>query len=101
MKTLLQRLYDLDYFGEVARVIGYDGIKAEELEAKIAPLVERFDRGKVQEALIQLTTARNQAPASTVKFLEEVRPLLWQLLGPAPEHPEYAHFRLGEPFKPT
>jgi hypothetical protein len=50
----------------------------------------RFDKVKVESAIYHLCTFEGQMrcnppPLARVMFREEVRPLMWQLLGPAPE----------------
>jgi hypothetical protein len=85
------RLYKETDLFETARVVGYAGVPRSCLEAAIAPLVERFGRPRVESALRLLTTFRLRS-APVVQLRKRVRPMCWQLLGPAPEHPEFRTF---------
>src|SRR5262245_57898942 len=98
-ESLAMRLYRDEVLWEVARLVGHGGIPAGEVEQRIAPLVERFGRSRVEAVLWKLTTY--QAPEETAVALRSyVRPLCWQLLGPPPEHPERKHYDEAGPWVP-
>lgn len=85
-KPLWYRLYYEECYAAVARLVGYAGFPSADLDAKIAPLVERFGKPAVEEALRRLTTHSPYREQPVVKLREDVRKLCWQLLGPPPEH---------------
>lgn len=99
-KPLWLRLYHEVELYETARVVGYDGFAVAEREAKIATLVERFGRGRVESALFTLTNWMPHRPEPTVKLREHVIKLCWQLLGPPPGHPEWNAYHSDQPFVP-
>lgn len=86
-KPLWQRLYYEGCFTEVARLVGYAGFPTAELEGRTGPLVERFGKAAVEDALRCLTTHSPYREQPVVRLREDVRKLCWQILGPPPEHP--------------
>ncbi len=76
----------------MARAIGYQGVQYRDLWPIIEELSKEFPKVKVESAIYHLTTFEGQMrcnppPLAQVMFREEVRPLMWQLLGPEPGHP--------------
>jgi hypothetical protein len=87
---ILDRIYWWPEYTAVARAIGYRGVLYRDLWPIIEELAKQFDKVKVESAIYYLCTFEGQMrcnppPLARVMFREEVRPLMWQLLGPAPE----------------
>jgi hypothetical protein len=90
-----QRLYEEREWYELARAIGYEGCTYRQLNEKIEELGKHFDKRKLESAAYHLVTFEGQMtvkpkPLVKVEFRSEIRKLCWQLLGPPPEHPDYA-----------
>lgn len=101
-RPLSHRLYFDPVYTEVARIIGYAGCVYRDLEDKLQPLYERFDKQRVQSATYYLVTFEGQMtcnppPLAPVQLRAEARALCRQLLGLPPEHPWYARFKSGKP----
>jgi hypothetical protein len=90
-QPIWMRLYTDPALYKTARVVGYGGVPRSRLEAAIAPLVAQFGSQRVESALRLLTTFRLRS-APMVQLRKRVRPLCFQLLGPAPEDPEFRTF---------
>jgi hypothetical protein len=100
---LVQKIYFCPESTAVARAIGYRGVQYRDLWPIIEELSKQFPKVKVESAIDFLTTYEGQMrcnlpPLAQVMFREEVRPLMWQLLGPPPGHPLREEMdRLKEP----
>ncbi len=88
-------LWDLLFFEpafyEAARIIGYAGIEPFAFwdKAKELGLIEQLGKAQLQQAVEKLTlwNKREQSPPR-YEFTREARKWMFQLLGPAPEHPD-------------
>lgn len=89
-RPLWHRLYFDPVYTAVARVIGYEGFYYREMEEKLQPLYDRFDKVRVESAVYYLATYEGQMtvnpkPLVPVSLRPNVRKLCFQLLGPPPE----------------
>jgi hypothetical protein len=105
-QPLWHRIYYDDCYTEVVRAIGYEGCTYREMLARLEPLEKQFGKQRVHAATVHLFFYEGQftcnpKPLAHVRLREEIRTLVWQLLGPPPEHPEYAHYHQPEPFVPS
>ena len=87
---LVLRLYFEPQLYELARLVNYGGIRDRDLEPGIKELSGRYGGDRVAQALFELTTKDEKSGVITLR--PHVRKLCWQLLGPPPEHPEYARY---------
>lgn len=105
-RPLWQRIYFDPVYTAVAREIGYQGCLYRDLVQKIEALSQRFDKMKVESAIYHLVTFEGQMtcnpkPLAQVAFREDVRKLMWQLLGPPPEkQAEFYRHPDGTPWVP-
>jgi hypothetical protein len=102
-RPLVENIYFLPEYIAVARAIGYRGVVYRDLWPIIEDLGKQFGKTKVESAIYHLTTFEGQMtcnppPLAMVRFRENVRPLMWQLLGPAPEQKDaFRHALADEP----
>jgi hypothetical protein len=87
---LWHKIYSNPLYTELARLIGYNGLSAEEAHQKARPLGEKYGIPAVQEAADQLF--RFDAEKNLLMLTDEARKCCFQLLGPPPEHPRFAEF---------
>ncbi|MFO0967860.1 MAG: hypothetical protein U0793_20040 [Gemmataceae bacterium] len=90
-RPLWHKVYFEPVYTAVAREIGYRGCLYRELLQKIEALGQQFDKDKIEAAVYRLATFEGQMtanpnPEAEVKFREEARKIMWQLLGPPPEY---------------
>jgi len=97
------RLYSEAYLYETVRVIRYDGIKFQEIQARLKPLVSQFGQARIDNALftLTLTTFDLLKPPESVTLKPYVAKISWQLLGPLEGHPEFNRIRSNQPWVPT
>ncbi len=88
------RLYFEEPLYELVRVVGYGGIRSDELDEKLKELIARHGGDVVASAFHELTQ-ESPAAADVTVLKPHVRKLAWQLLGPPPEHPEYGRYWEG------
>jgi hypothetical protein len=93
---LAERIYFDPLYTELVRIVGWKGFQYREMEEKMAPLYERFDKGKVQAAVYHLATYEgdnrtNVKPLEQVMLRDHVRPLCRGLLGFLPEEQHLLH----------
>ena len=84
------RLYFEPQLYELARLVNYGGVRERDLEPGIKELSGRYGQDRVAQALFELTVKDEKSGVVTLR--PHVRKLCWQLLGPPPEHPEYARY---------
>lgn len=104
-QPLWYKMYFLAEWTDIVRLVGYDGMTYRDFSAGLQKLVEKYGR-KAEAASWHLVVfegqnATNVAPLAKVTLRLHVRKLAWQLLGPPPEHPEYARSKSPEPWVPT
>ena len=90
-------------YTEVVRAVGYASCPCRELGGKLVSLYERFGKERVDSAVYDLVLCdgvrtRDPKPLAEVRLSPEARKASWQILGPPPEHPEYAHFHSPDPW---
>jgi hypothetical protein len=104
-RPLVEKIYFLPEYTAVARAIGYRGVVYRDLWPIIEDLGKQFGKTKVESAIYYLTTFEGQMtcnppPLAIVRFRENVRPMMWQLLGPAPEQQDaFQHDTDAEPME--
>jgi hypothetical protein len=90
---LWQRLYQGEVSYETARIIGYDGVAPFDFWDAAKPLAEKHGKGRVESAVFRLTRYdRREASPPRYELTNSARTCCFQLLGPAPEHPEFARY---------
>lgn len=87
---LVEKIYSWPEYMAVARPTGYKEVLYRDLGPIIEDLGKQFGKVKVESAIYYLTIFEEQMrcnppPLASVKFRAEVRPLMWQVLGPSPE----------------
>ncbi len=92
------RLYQEPSLYETVRAIRHEGVKFEEIEAKLNPLVSNFGQGRIDKALFELTNFDRLKPPPVVALPAYVAKISWQLLGPPEGHPEFNLYRSSEPW---
>jgi hypothetical protein len=94
--SLALRLYFQRHLGEAARIIGYAGCDP----AAFWGAAKQLDipRQKLQDAVYELTRAdKREGSPPRDELRADVRKLCFQLLGPAPEHPDHDEIRYAPP----
>src|SRR5438874_12911973 len=99
-QPLILRLYHQPLLYGLARLVGYSGITLDEIREKVRPLGEQFGKQTVQAASDELLDVDTTVDPPMCRLKPSVRPLCQQLLGPAPENPEYEDFKNNRPWVP-
>jgi hypothetical protein len=100
------KIYFLPHFTEVARIIGYAGLTYRSLMKKVEPLREKFGGEAINTAINQLASFEGKYtsevnPLAHVCLREQVRHLVFMLLGPPPEkEAEFYRHADGTPWYP-
>jgi hypothetical protein len=100
-KPLHERMYGEPLYAELVRLLGYAGCTYRDLLRQLEPLYQRYDKRKVDAAVVHLFTydkqfSVNPPPLADVKLRSEARKLAWGLLGPPPEHEWHAAYKNGD-----
>lgn len=82
---------------EVARVVGYAGFPASDLDRRKQPRVEEIGHEKVKRAFIHLTKYSSVTPKKDIELRPEVRKVCWQLLASRLVHPWFDLWKKPEP----
>jgi hypothetical protein len=89
-QPLCVRLYFEAHLTELVRSIGYQSFPVPEAKARLAPLVERYGKDKVNAAIQEvLEIDRSQEPPRA-RLNDSARKAAWQLLGPEGASPAAA-----------
>lgn len=78
---LATRLHLQRYMEAMVRAIGYDVVPREEARARLQPLVERYGRATIEQAVEELLERGPESAPGTVRLRENVRQLARQILG--------------------
>lgn len=74
------RIYFEPHLTELVRLIGYDTYRLDEARGRLAPLVDKYGREKINRAAKEVLAM----DAATARLNPVVRRAAWQLLGPPP-----------------
>lgn len=88
-EPLSARLYWRPHYYELARYVSYGGKRDEDVREKLAEMRSRFGDEKVAAAAAELTACDE---ATRLVLSPAARAACRQLLGPAPEDPDYADY---------
>jgi hypothetical protein len=95
-EPLYYRLYFRPAYHEAARIIGYAGCSPFEFWDAAKKL--GIPQEQLQDAVYDLTrTDRREASPPRYEFTTPARALMFQLLGPPPEHPLHGRMGKGPP----
>jgi hypothetical protein len=92
-EPLVMRLYSEPPLYEVARLVSYGGVTTDDLRDRLKPLAERYGTGAIALALSELTMTDEKTGLTVLR--PEARRRCGQLLGPAPEDPDYEDYWQG------
>ena len=82
---LCVRLYFEPHLGEVVRAIGYQALPVPEARQRLAPLVAKYGKDKVNAAIKEVLEIDGTRQPPLARLAPAVRRGAWQLLGPPPE----------------
>jgi hypothetical protein len=84
-QPLCVRLYFEPHLVELVRLIGYQALPLEEARARMAPLVAKYGKDKLNAAIMELFKIDTSQEPHRAYLKPEARRSAWQLLGPPPE----------------
>jgi hypothetical protein len=83
-QPLCVRLYFEAHLLELVRLIGYRSLPVAETKARLAPLVQRHGKAKVNAAIQELLEVDSTREPPLARLKRSARDAAWQLLGPPP-----------------
>jgi hypothetical protein len=78
-------MYFEPHLVELIQLIGYEEWPVEEARARLAPLVEKYGKDKVNAAIKEVLTLDSTQTPPRARLAPAARKGAWQMLGPPPE----------------
>ncbi len=83
-QPLVIRLYFDRCLTEVAQLIGYNDVPVDQARERLKPLIERFDKQRLQSAAEELLDVDSSKQPPVARLKADVAKMAFQLLGPRP-----------------
>jgi hypothetical protein len=81
---LCVRLYFEAHLVELVRLIGYDELSVPAARERMAPLVEKYGKERINAAIQELFEVDQSQDPPRARLRQVVREAAWQMLGPPP-----------------
>jgi hypothetical protein len=89
-QPLCVRLYFETHLVELVRLIGYDELPVERARERMAPLVERYGKDRINAAIKEILQVDSTQDPPRARLTAAARAAAWQMLGPPPGPDEQA-----------